>query len=59
MVLYDTEGQISGYRIFKPLEYLDPSISIEDGMSVNAPVHIILELTGATDVAVSFEFNFI
>lgn len=59
MVLYDTEGEISGYRIFKPLEYLDPSISIEDGMFVNAPVHIILELTGATDVAVSFEFKFI
>lgn len=59
LTLYDTEGQISGYRIFKPLEYLDKSITIEDGMPVKAPVHIILELTGATEVAVSFEFNFI
>ena len=59
LTLYDTEGQITGYRIFRPLEYLDKSITVEDGMPVNAPVHIILELTGATDVAVSFEFNFI
>ncbi|NNE38838.1 MAG: hypothetical protein HKN08_11080, partial [Gammaproteobacteria bacterium] len=44
---------------FKPNEYLDETINIEDGMPVNIPVHIILELTGSTSAAVSFEFNFI
>ncbi len=59
LTLYNTEGQVTGYRIFKPLEYLDQSIIIEDGMPVKIPVHIILELTGSTSAAVSFEFNFI
>ncbi len=59
LTLYNTEGQITGYRTFKPVEYLDQSINIEAGMPAMMPVHIILELTGSTSAAVSFEFNFI
>ena len=59
LTLFDTEGKITGYRIFNPLEYLDPAVIIEKGMPARVPVHLVLEVTGATEIAVSFEFDFI
>lgn len=57
--LFDTDGKIIASRKFRPEEYLDNSIDIEDGMPVNQPVHFVLEITGPTDNAVSFEFRFL
>ena len=59
LTLFGTEGNITGYRTFNPADYLDESINMEFGMPVSVPVHLVLEITGATDAAVSFEFNFI
>jgi len=57
--LFDTHGNIISYRDFLPGEYLDDSIDRSAGMSVNAPVHFVLEVTGPTEGAVSFEFDFL
>jgi len=58
-VLFDTNGKIIGQRKFKPAEYLDDSINIDQGMPPGQPVHIVLEVTGPTQGAVSFEFRFL
>lgn len=57
--LFDTAGTIIAYRRFRPREYLDESIDIERGMLPGKPVHIVLEVTGPTAGAVSFEFRFL
>jgi len=57
--LFDTSGKIISYRQFRPAEYLDDSIDHEAGMAVNVPVHFVLEVTGPTRDAVSFEFDFL
>ena len=59
LVLFDTNGQMTAYREFRPEEYLDASIGVEDGMRSDQPVHIVMEITGPTDGAVSFEFRFL
>jgi predicted Zn finger-like uncharacterized protein len=59
LVLYDTDGTVTGYRVFKPPEYLDVSVDLEKGMPAKIPLHLVLEITGDTDTAVSFEFHFI
>ena len=59
LALFDTNGKIIASRKFKPEEYLDNSIKIEDGMPVEQPVHFVLEVTGPTRSAVSFEFRFL
>jgi predicted Zn finger-like uncharacterized protein len=59
LLLYDTHGSVTGYRIFKPPEYLDGSVDLEQGMPAKIPLHLVLEITGDTDIAVSFEFHFI
>lgn len=59
LILYDTDGIITGYRQFNPAEYLDEAVQTEDGMMPAVPVHIIMELTGSTETAVSFEFRFL
>jgi hypothetical protein len=46
-------------RQFTPEEYLDNSIIIKEGMSPKQPVHFVLEVTGPTEGAVSFEFRFL
>jgi len=56
--LFDTDGRITGYRLFRPAEYIEGSIDIEGGMRPYQPVHLVLEVTGSTDNAVSFEFGF-
>jgi len=57
--LYNTVGEVIAYRRFRPDEYLDESINIESGMFPGQPVHIVLEVTGTTEGAVSFEFHFL
>lgn len=57
--LFDTNGKLISYRQFRPAEYLDDSINHEAGMAVNVPVHFVLEVTGPTRDAVSFEFDFL
>jgi len=57
--LFDTSGKMIAARNFKPEEYLDNSIAISEGMSSDQPVHFVLEVTGPTDGAVSFEFRFL
>ena len=57
--LFDTNGQMVAFREFTPGEYLDDSIAINDGMQPEQPVHFVLEVTGPTNSAVSFEFRFL
>jgi predicted Zn finger-like uncharacterized protein len=57
--LFDTNGDLIGHRAFSPSEYLDDSISQIYGMAPNIPVHFVLEVTGDTEGAVSFEFDFL
>ena len=59
LTLFDTSGNIVAFREFKPAEYLDNSIGIDEGMPPNYPVHFVLEVTGPTEGAVSFEFRFL
>jgi len=48
-----------GYREFTMAEYLDRSIDVKKGMAPGQPVHFVLEVTGPTPDAVSFEFRFL
>jgi len=57
--LFDTNGKMIASRQFSPEEYLDNSIIIKQGMSPGKPVHFVLEVTGSTEGAVSFEFRFL
>lgn len=57
--LFDTDGKMIASRKFNPQEYLDNSINVKNGMPANQPVHFVLEVTGSTDNAVSFEFRFL
>jgi len=57
--LYDTSGQMLAYREFTVEEYLDRSIDVIKGMAPGQPVHFVLEVTGPTQDAVSFEFRFL
>ena len=57
--LFDTGGRILAYREFTVEEYLDHSIDIIKGMMPGQPVHFVLEVTGPTQDAVSFEFRFL
>ena len=57
--LYDTNGALIAHRIFVPDDYLDDSINLLQGMAPDVPVHFVLEVTGPTEGAVSFEFKFL
>jgi len=59
LTLFDTSGALLGYREFVPSDYLDNSIEIDEGMPVDYPVHFVLEVSGPTAGAVSFEFRFL
>jgi|SRR5690606_6786048 predicted Zn finger-like uncharacterized protein len=59
LVLYDTTGKPVAYRRFPPNEYLDDSIDVRRGMRPGESTHFVLEVTGATEGAVSFEFGFL
>lgn len=59
LTLFDTSGKMVGHRSFKPSEYLDESISMNDGMPIKAPLHLVLEVLSVQSDAVSFEFRFL
>ena len=59
LALFDTDGKLIGERKFRPAEYLDKSMDVDGGMVPGRPVHIVLEVTGPTQGAVSFEFRFL
>jgi len=59
LALFDTGGKLIGERKFRPDEYLDQSIDSDGGMPPGKPFHIVLEVTGPTQGAVSFEFHFL
>lgn len=59
LTLFDTSGNLLGYRNFKPEDYLDDSIDFKQGMPAGSPVHFVLEVSGPTAGAVSFEFRFL
>ena len=59
LAVYDTKGNALAYNAFEPNEYLDKSIDVQQGMTPGTPVHFVLEVTGPTEGAVSFEFGFL
>lgn len=59
LTLFDTSGALLGHRKFIPDDYLDESIDLDEGMPINIPVHFVLEVSGPTAGAVSFEFRFL
>ena len=59
LTLFDTSGSLLGHRKFIPSDYLDESIDLDEGMPINIPVHFVLEVSGPTAGAVSFEFRFL
>ena len=59
LALFNTGGEVIGYREFKPEEYLDDSINIRAGMLPESPIHFVLEVSGPKNDAVSFEFHFL
>lgn len=59
LALFNPGGEVIGYREFKPDDYLDDSINIPAGMLPESPIHFVLEVSGPTEGAVSFEFHFL
>lgn len=59
LALFNTGGEVIAYREFRPEEYLDDSINIPAGMTPEIPIHFVLEVSGPTEGAVSFEFHFL
>ncbi len=59
LTLFDTSGSLLGHREFVPDDYLDSSIDIGKGMPIDSPVYFVLEVSGPTAGAVSFEFRFL
>jgi predicted Zn finger-like uncharacterized protein len=57
--LHDAAGNVLGARRFRPSEYLDESIAIDEGMPPDRPIYIVMELGGNAHAAVSFEFRFL
>ncbi|MGH8120590.1 MAG: zinc-ribbon and DUF3426 domain-containing protein [Gammaproteobacteria bacterium] len=57
--LFNTSGRMLAYREFTVDEYLDRSIDVMKGMMPEQPVHFVLEITGPTQDAVSFQFRFL
>ena len=58
LVIYATNGQVISQGRFKPADYLGPAANPAAGMAPSAPIHFVLELAGAAQQAVSFEFQF-
>ncbi len=50
--------ELIAQRSFQPSEYLGKEVVIEEGMPVNVPVRIMLEIVDPGEEAVNFEFTF-
>ena len=59
LVLFDTDGRAIAQREFAPREYLDVGMDTQRGMPPESSALFVLEITGPTDGAVSFEFGFL
>lgn len=57
--LYNHQGGLLARRSFQPVEYLDRSVDQSRGMAAGQPVHVVLEIAGAVEEAVGFEFGFL
>ena len=58
LVIYATTGQVISQGRFKPADYLGQDTRPAAGMPLGVPIHFVLELAGAAQEAVSFEFQF-
>ena len=58
LVIYATNGQVISQGRFKPADYLGPDAPSAAGMPPGVPLQFVLELAGAAQEAVSFEFQF-
>ena len=58
LVIYATNGRVISQGRFKPADYLGPDTRSAAGMPPGVPIHFVLELAGAAQQAVSFEFQF-
>ena len=58
LVIYATNGQAISQGRFKPVDYLGPDTRSAAGMPPGVPIQFVLELAGAAQEAVSFEFQF-
>ncbi len=58
LVIYATNGQVISQGRFKPAGYLGLAANPAAGMPPGMPIHFVLELAGAAQQAVSFEFQF-
>jgi len=59
LTLFNTSSVSIDYCNFTPDVYLDDGINVLKGMLSDVPVHFVLEVTGATEEAVSFKFDFL
>ena len=59
LALFNPSGEVIGFREFKPDQYLDDSIDVQAGMMPQSPIYFVLEVSGPTKDAVSFEFHFL
>lgn len=55
--VFDRNGGVIGLRRFDPAEYLDASIDIARGLPAGRSIYVVLEIAGASDLALSFEFS--
>ena len=58
LAIYGTYGQVLSHGSFTAAEYLEAGIHPAAGMPPGVPVHLVLELAGAAQEAVGFEFRF-
>lgn len=58
LVLYATDRELLAHARFAPSDYLAPGVDPAAGMSPGEPVYFALELAGAAEQAVSFQFHF-
>jgi len=57
-MLYDNNGAVTAYRRLKPAEYLDTSVTVDEGLTPHLPLHLVLEVADTVASTVGFEFGF-
>ena len=58
LALYAADRQVLARGRFAPADYLAPGVDPAAGMAPGEPVYLALELAGAAEQAVSFQFRF-
>lgn len=54
----DINQKVVARRVFSPEEYLAKDVNLEQGMQINEPIKIILEIVDPGEEAVNFQFDF-